>query len=193
MNIYDDLYAEIEEVRSKGVPSFLDQLIEDVLCDGDYPSSINKKYHCEITCRKEKHNSLQYTYYYTITSKLINVTLYLEVENGISNGTQLNSYSFHSSCEPKSRVVEVMKDIVLDESRYTHSRFSVDKARVVFPHHKDKILDLLRKKDYDSYVTGGGTCKTNSYYKDEFNKYEDMGLFWKCIYEEQEVDINFVN
>ncbi len=57
---------------------------------------------------------------------------------------------------------------------------------------KPKLFELHRKQNYDNYVTGGGTNKTDKYYKDERIKLSDMGVFWEYIYEEKEVDCNFI-
>lgn len=45
--------------------------------------------------------------------------------------------------------------------------------------------------EYD-YVTGGGTNITNKYYKDEFQKIKEFGIFWNIIYEEVEADVILV-
>ena len=36
----------------------------------------------------------------------------------------------------------------------------------------------------------GGSTSTDNYYKEQFKKYNNMGLFWKLIYKEVEVDRN---
>ncbi len=64
------------------------------------------------------------------------------------------------------------------------------KARIIFEREKSKILDLYNKQNYDNYVTGGGSTYTDNYYKEQFKKYTDNGLYWKLIYKEVEVDRN---
>ena len=187
----DDLLGEIEEVCNSS--TIVEKLLEDILC-ANYNTleQLENKYHCKIGFSKEKHHTLQYTEYYSISSPLVNTELHIEVENGINNGTQLIGYSFVASCIPTHRIAEVLVGIELDEPRYEFSRFSVDKARLVLPHHTKDIMKLLAQQSYDDYFTGGGTVKTNSYYKEKFDRYEEMGLFWKAVYEEKEVDVNIM-
>lgn len=169
---------------------YFENLMVAISEEGDNYSKIEKKFHCEIDCNVEKHNQLQYTYYFTITSELIKGSLYIEMENGINNGTKINNISFENDFIPKSRTVEVLKDVVLDEERVINGGYSLVKAKAVFPNYKKKLLELHNNSSYDNYVTGGGTTKTDNYYNSEYDKIRNMGLFWKYIYEEKEVDIS---
>jgi len=193
MDILLDLLQQVSETRNGKESSLLELLIMDIVENGeDRFEWIEKKYHCQIFFSKEKHNVLQYTYYFTITSLLVDAELNLEIESGINNGTQFNGYSFSGSLLPESRMVEVLKDVVLDKSKYAGSRFSLQKARLVFPRYKEQILKLLKNRSYDNYVTGGGTEKTNKFYKTELDKIREFGIFWECIYEDVEADLNLV-
>lgn len=189
---FDDLQQELNENR-KGKPLFyFDEFFEDLFEDFDSFKKFEVKYHCTVSVSKEKHNELQYTYYFDIYSDLIDGELFLEIESGINNGTQLLDYSFGENLLPKSRTVEVLKDIVLDEEKTKKLGFSVLKAKAVLSRHKAEILKLIRNQSYDNYVTGGGTNKTDEYYQDKFNSFENMGLFWTEVYEDMEADINLV-
>jgi len=187
-----DLLQEVSEARNGKSSHLVEQLVYDIIENGeDKFEWIEKKYHCEISFSKEKHNVLQYTYYFTITSLLVDAELDLEIESGISNGTRFNGYSFSYSLLPKSKTIEVLKDVVLDESKYyVGSGLSLHKARAVFPRYKEQILKIIKNRSYDNYATGGGTEKTNKMYKNELDKIRDFGIFWECIYEDKEVDIN---
>lgn len=195
MDKFEELMGDIALSRkSEKESSYIENLLIEIIENGGYScKTIADKFHCDISFSNEKHNALQYTQYYTITSKLIKGELNLEIENGISNGTQLISYSFEYDLIPSSRTVEVLKDIVLDEEKYKGSKFSFKKAELIFPRYKSEILELYRKQDYDNYVTGGGTNVTNRHYKTELDSIRELGLYWTCIYEEIEVDVNFVN
>jgi hypothetical protein len=171
---------------------YYENLMNAISEEGDSYSGIEKKFHCEIDCNKEKHNQLQYTYYFTITSPLMKGTMYIEMENGINNGSQINDISFENDLMPKSRTIEVIKDVVLDEKRVVENGFSLIKAKAVFPRYKNQILELNKKQGYDDYVTGGGTNKTDNFYKNQFDKIREIGLFWKYIYEEIEVGLTLV-
>lgn len=153
--------------------------------------NINMFFHCYVDESIEKHHELQYTHYFTITSDLIGGEMNIEMENGINNGTVINSISYSGSLKPSSKTIEVIKDVILDEERVVKEGFSLEKARLLFPSYKNKILKLNKESDYDSYVTGGGTNKINNHYNNKFNEIRDLGIFWTYEYEEIEVDINF--
>lgn len=201
-----ELFSEIEEARNYKESQYLNNLIE-ALFESSTKEEIlrmQKKYHCDIYMSKEKHNALQYTYYFEITSELIKGELYLEIESGISNGTLLVNYSFITDLKPTSRTVDVLKGVVFSEKGF-ENWISVYKnmtdvrknqlrqiAESLFTNNKDKILRLYKNQNYDNYVTGGGTNKTDKYYDDEIQLLKDRGCFWECVYEEIETDINFV-
>jgi len=195
MDVLTDLVNEIEEKRNGKKSQYFENLIEEILMNGDDDDNLYKisnKYHCSIGVQREKHNQLQYTFYYDITSDLYDIEINLEVEDGINNGTQLNGYSFENTLEPSSRTVEILDDIELDEDFYLNSHLSVEKARLIFPRYKEKIKKLISNKNYDDYVTGGGTSKTDEYYKSELDEIRDFGIHWICIYKKIEVDLNLV-
>jgi hypothetical protein len=162
MDIILDLLKDISFQRNGKESAYLDNLIEAILTNGGHKyCDIETEYHCEISHSSEKHNQLQYTEYYTITSPLIDAELSFEVENGINNGTEMVKYSFSGSLLPTSRTIEVLKDVILNEEKYINSKFSVEKARAMFPEYKKRIKTLYSKQGYDDYVTGGGRKEYN--------------------------------
>lgn len=195
MEELESILEDICESRGK-YPHILLNFVEEhlIYCPSTVKEQVNleRLFHCTIDLRKEKHHELQYTYYYTITSDLVKGELHIEIESGIESGTNVLNVSTSGSLRPQSRTVEVMTDVALDEKRVKEMGYSVLKAQAVFPHYKNEIIDLIRKQGYDNYVTGGGTNKTDRYYKNRFDEIRSMGLYWKCIYEEIEADINWV-
>lgn len=167
--------------ESKYYDDLLNAIAENV--GGDW-SHINKKFHCYVDESKEKHNELQYTHYFTITSELMKGEMHIEMENGIKNGTVINDISFGSNFKPTSRTVEVLKDIVLDNGFYEKGSFLERKAQSVLDANKNKLFEFHRQNNYDNYVTGGNSKM----------KMDDLlsQLELKYIYEEVEADVNFV-
>lgn len=194
------LLEYISQEIKRECPQWIEKMLDDLLHNVDQTSDFadytklyfSKKYHVNISQSVEKHNVLQYTHYVEIESALLNVVLFLEIENGINNGTVLREFSFESDMIPDSRIIDVLDDVVLDELEYKIGRFSLEKAKAVFPQYKSEIIKKLKNQSYDNYVTGGGTSKTDKHYNDFFNSLENMGLFWKAIYVQKEVDLNIV-
>lgn len=145
---------------------------------------INEKFHCYIDESIEKHNELQYTHYFTVTSDLMEGEMHIVMENGIDNGTVINDVRFDSSFVPKSRTIEVLKDIILDEQFYKNNNNLRLKAQAVLNSNKEKLFEFHRKNNYDNYVTGG-----NSKMKMD-NLLSQLEL--EYVYEEIEADINFI-
>lgn len=148
----------------------------------------------EVHIAREKIHQLQQNVFVTITSKNEEVELSLEFENGINNGTQLNEYVFGDTLKPSSRTVEVFKDIELDKERVLryNPNANLEKAQMMLNNYRSEIIKMNRNQSYDDYVTGGGTNKTDKYYKDFKDGLNNRGLFWQNIYEEVEADINWV-
>ncbi|HFK5582133.1 TPA: hypothetical protein ACG0AV_002061 [Elizabethkingia anophelis] len=97
---------------------YIENLIEYLMeADPDHLQNIEEQFECKIKYKKEKHHSLQYTYYYEIDFGL-EENFYVEIESGINNGTQVNHEEWGISSEPDSRTVEVLKDVKLDKSAY---------------------------------------------------------------------------
>lgn len=188
-NIMDLEYELLEEIYSKRKNKrslYLENLLECLFeySIGDDKSFIEKKYHCSIFLNVEKHNSLQFTYWFEISFNLIDCFLSLEIEQGIDNGTVLRDYSFLEPLEPQTRTVKVIKDIILDKSMYSNDSFLMKKAQAILDRDKHLIYEYIRKNDYDNYVTGG------------YSKLKAQGLWTELyldyVYEEIEVDLNII-
>ncbi len=183
-NILDDLVENLCHVDAKNTEDF---------------SELNKEYNCKIEVSIQKHNVLQYTFYYEIDFGL-EENYFVEIESGISNGTQINSQEWGNSTKPKSEEIEVLKDVVFCEEAFDkwyygnseNKDFVKRKAIAIFENNKSELLKLHREQSYDDYVTGGGTNKTDSYYKNKKNELREKGVFWEYVYETKEVDCNFI-
>lgn len=135
------------------IDDFLDDLI---YIDPQYKpdiANIESKYKCFVECSTEKINSLQFTHYFEIDFGL-EENFFVEMESGINNGTQINSAEWGISTLPDYRTVEVIADIVLDDSYYIND-FQRRKAQAVLDSRKSEIFEYIRKNNYDNYVTGG--------------------------------------
>ena len=160
--------------------SLLDKLVYEEPQLNDF-SELQKEFDCEISVDIEKHNQLQYTYYYEIIFNNKDTSLFIEIENGINNGTKINNVEWGISNKPDYRTVEVLKDIILDKSYY-NTRKEINKAQAILNINKSKYFDYVRCNNYDNYVTGG-----NSNLKSNL---PDIHVHY--VYEEKEVDINFI-
>lgn len=176
----------------------IDAIIESILSDEE-SKNINS---WVSSFEKEKHDALNFTYHVSITNTDIedeDFEITLTFYTGIDVGCELVDYSFDGSSElHKTRFESVLSDITLDEDAVIRNSNWDDKKRLLnlanqmFEHHKDEILDIYKKQNYDNYVTGGGTSKTNSHYQEQFDKFHKKGLYWNLVYEEVEVDRNIV-
>ncbi len=191
------ILEDISESRNYRYPTLLREFIEEhlIYCPREAKElvALERLFHCEINVNVEKHNELQYTYYYTITSELVEGELHLEIESGINNGTLILEASVSSSLKPKFRAVEVFKDIELDKERILRHtpNENLEKAQMMSDNHRAEIIKMHRNQSYDDYVTGGGTNKTDKYYKDFRDGLNNKGLYWQNIYEEVEADVNW--
>lgn len=153
----------------------------------------------------EDNDRLNATYYFEFTNELkgecVNATFYC----GIDVGSELIEYDLDgSSGVPLYKKVESFKDIEIDWSKvaeYLRIKGSLNwdeeisetrKGHIlqIFNYHKPEILKQIQNQSYDDYFTGGGTCKTGNYYAKLREKWEDMGLYYKKIYETIEVEPN---
>lgn len=196
-SVEEELFNEIKEKRNGKESNYLDNLIQEIYEADCYDlSKVEKKFHCSIDRSIDKIHQLQSIFYYTITSPWINGELNLEVESGINNGTQMNSYSFEGDVKPDTKTVEVLKDVVLDVERYKSFEakergFTIEKGQRLLNEHKSSLLKLHKNQSYDNYVTGGGTNVTDKHYANEAGKLRDLGLYWEYIYEEIEIPIYY--
>jgi len=146
-------------------------------------ASIEKDFKCKISCDIEKHNSLQYTYYYDVDCGL-DENLIIEIESGINNGTQINKCEWGNYTTDYTTTAKVLKDIILDKYYYQDGSLLKMKAEAILSVNKNKLFDFHRKNNYDNYVTGGNSKM----------KMDDLlsQLHLEYIYEEMEVDRNFI-
>lgn len=150
-------------------------------------------YSHEITFSKEKIHALQENVCVNISSKDYEIEMLYE--NGIINGTQLNDYSFNSNISFKDSEREYEEiigvEVDFEAMDLLGVKYSKDKAKILLDNNKSKILKLQKNKSYDNYVTGGGTNKTNDYYKTEIDKIKHSGLRWKYITKIHKLTANF--
>lgn len=116
-------------------------------------AAIETKYSCSISITIEKHNALQYTDYYEVDFG-IDELFYMEVENGINNGTVLRSAEWDYGTLTTTKTVEVLTDITLDESYYKNKPIERKKALALLNTNKTALFENYRKQQYDNYVTG---------------------------------------
>ena len=170
----------MEEINTD---DFVDELCE---IDPNYKKEIKeleKKFNCLISCSIEKHNVLQYTYYYDVDFFKEEI-FYVEIESGISNGTQLNSSEWGMSTKENTKVIDVLKDIELDSRFYEEGSLLKQKAQGILDTNKAKLFEYNRQNNYDNYVTGGHS-------KMKLNPLLER-LELDYIYEQKEVGCNFL-
>lgn len=148
-----------------------------------------------LSLEVEKHGMLQHTLHMAL-SKEVNgkddEEVNLEFEDGIDNGTVLRNHCLEGSSTMHSpKMVRVLVDLKYDFS-LSNTKHSKELTESIFNDVKPDILEVYKKQNYDNYVTGGGSTKTSKHYRNELDKYHDRGFYWTCVYEEQEVDRNFI-
>jgi len=165
-----------------------EKLIED-LCyvnpkyDKGVIEKLEKEFNCEISHSTEKHSELQLTYFYEIDFGE-KENFYVEIESGINNGTQVNSAEWGLNTLNKTKIIEVLKEFVLDMDFYERGSFMEKKAQAVLDANKSKLFEFHRKNNYDNYVTGGNSKMVLDPLLSQ--------LHLISIYEEKEVDRNFI-
>ena len=144
-----------------------------------------------ITCSIEKINVLQENVCVSITGKGFEIELLYE--NGVNNGTQLNEYSINptSSFTNETRTYEEVCDVELDMEMTKALGLSVERAQMMLDNNRSNIMKNIKEKNYDYYVTGGGTNKTNRHYKSEDDKLHDLGLYWNYVTKTHTISANF--
>ncbi len=148
----------------------------------------------EVYSYLEKHDSLNYSYHFEAYNREEeDVTIDFTFYTGIDVGCELVHYSLEGqSLKHSPKTIDVLVDLKPDWPKYPDANETKKNLiTTVLNSHKDKIMDIYQKQDYDNYVTGGGTVKTQKYYEQQFNKYKEKGLHWICVYEQEEVYPNF--
>lgn len=146
----------------------------------------------ESSLTKEKHDALNYSYHISLYRECdeheIDVTFY----TGIDVGCEMVHYSLEGECvTDKPMMVSVLVGLKLDWSMID-SKVNPKAAQSMLDGNNQHIMEIYSKQNYDNYHTGGGTIKTDSHYKDEFERFNKQGLYWTCVYEDQEFDRNLV-
>lgn len=181
----DDLSAKYALVECDHIETLFLSCLED-------EKELESIYGWESSLTKEKHDALNYSYHISLYREedehQIDVTFY----TGIDVGCEMVHYSLEGeSITDKPNMVRVLIDLKLDWSRID-SNVNPKAAQYMLDGNKEHIMEIYSKQNYDNYVTGGGTTKTDSHYKNEFERFNDNGLYWTCVYEEQEYDRNLI-
>lgn len=193
--MYEDLKEDcISEI---GIENFkkVDKILE--LFDSE-PFEDLEQDGITVSCCTEKLHQLQENVCVSIYNDDFEVELLYE--NGINNGTQLNDYSINptKSFTRASREYEIVTGVELDMDQIkqwekaTGKKCSIQKAQILLDRHKPEIMKLIKDQNYDNYVTGGGTNKTDSYYRKKKDELKDMGVFWKVITKTEETIADFI-
>ena len=161
------------------------QLFEVCPTDEDNAiKQIEKDFNCKIKVSIEKIHALQHTYYYDVDFGL-EENFNIEISSGIDSGGEVLAEEWGYDTKPTSKTVRVLKDVILDESKYLgKTDFFKRKSQAILDRDKQLIFDHVRSNNYDNYVTGG------------HSKLKAEGLWTQLhleyIYEEEEVDCNFI-
>ena len=192
---YLEFENDFTEKYSKEEFAKVDSIIEQLFDNGFDETKLHSN-EWEVNVSVEKINQLQENVFITFTRN--DDEFYLEYENGINNGTQLNDFSFENNLEPTSKTAEIVDDVVIDKEKiqqWNNERqgkevvINWNRIEMLFEKFKPKILKNIKEQNYDNYVTGGGTIKTDSHYKQKENDLESKGVFWIVKYKEIEVDV----
>ena len=146
----------------------------------------------------EKHNALQYSHYISLSKegKDCDEEVSLTFENGINNGTVCQDYSFDGSGSVScTKMEDIFVDIQPDwEEIEKRAKGKVNRSLIqqIFDVNKKAIMELLGDQNYDNYVTGGGTTKTDEHYNRKIQAWHDRGFYWIRVYENMEVDRKFI-
>lgn len=191
----NEVIEKFSESDYQSLDSYIDKILEDL---DDTSETING-WECSVSI--EKHDALNHSYYFEFMKEKAHVCV--SYYTGINVGCEMQQYSLngHSELEqaPTASVfshIEINWLLYLAQHQKTEkselSQNLIKKIENMFRQHKDKIEDLIRKQSYDNYVTGGGTVTTDNFYRNEFDKIKNLGLFWDVVYKDEVVERNFV-
>jgi hypothetical protein len=192
MDILDDLIYDLKIELGKDSASKIDKFLDEVIEEPfEYWNDYSDYFY--VTISIEKINVLQENVCVNISFEGNEVELMFE--NGIENGTQLNEYSINSdnSLTDGIREYEEVIDVVLDEEMVLlhNPKASIKFANLMLEREKKGILKDIKNQNYDNYVTGGGTNKTDSFYKKKRYCLNNMGLYWKVVTKTHKIKANF--
>lgn len=177
------------------INSFIDTKLEDT----DSCIETHGDWSCDLSI--EKVGTLDYNYFFEFTKDNDSQdTVCISFESGISNGTQMTDYSLDGKSDISSnRSANVFSHIEINWHRYTPdgNPDSVDillrkKLYNFLENNKEEIEKIIRDEQYDKYQTGGGTLKTEQFYKERYQSFESKGFYWTRVFEEIEVDRTFI-
>jgi len=174
------------EINKKIEDDLIEELMFVIPKDPSYKDDIKKleiRFNCKIKSSTEKHNVLQYTYFYEVDFNKKEM-FYIEIESGIENGTQLNHAEWDFETKSDTKTIEVLKDIILDQDFYEKGSFYEKKAQAVLDFNKDKLFEFHRQNNYDNYVTGGNSKMKLDPLLSQLNL--------EYIYKYEEVDCYFI-
>ena len=151
----------MEKISDEIIDLLVDHLTEvnmEDTCSDDQIEHLQSDFNCTIVSYTEKHNSLQYTFYFEVKFNQLTEEscLYVEIESGINNGTIIQNVSWEDDSRPKSRYIEVITDIEIDKTYYK-TPAQLAKAKEILRQNKHKYLEHIRQNNYDNYVTGGNS------------------------------------
>lgn len=199
-----DLELQLKEELKESYPNENEVILSliDTALESD-ASCFLEKDGWNLSFDVEKHHSLQFSYYMAISKRVDgsdDIEINVSYENGIDNGTQIIDYCLEggSVCS-LTKEVQVMIGIEPDWTKYevmlSKAQFPEALKRLIILKIKSEeknIMEMQGKQNYDNYVTGGGTCKTDDFYKAKADKLKEQKIFWLPVYETIEADRNFV-
>lgn len=183
----------------------IDEMIDGCFENNYYTESYKLKHLDNWDCylEIEKHNALNFTYEIYFIKEFEDKDAYeisVSFYTGVDVGCECVHYGLEGETLPSTRTERHLVDIKLDENKVMNFLNSQNKtnipiqfllkAEIVLSNFKEYILDIYRKQDYDNYMTGGGTTKTDEYYKKLKQELNEKGVFWECVYEDVDVDRN---
>lgn len=194
----------LEKYKSEETLKKLDDFMDLGMCEEHDENAIIDGWVPDITV--EKHDCLNYTYHFQFRreeKERENETINLSFYTGINVGCELVDFSFEGkSLANQPHYIEEFSHIEINWSKYLLMHcvekkedlppLVVKKIENLFNNNKDEIEKIIGKESYDNYVTGGGTVKTDSHYRNLFAEYNAKGIFWERCYQTVEVDRNFV-
>lgn len=179
----EDVYAEFI--------AYIDKALED----GELPDENEWVASHSI----EKHNQLNHSYHFSFyqasnEDSEVCCTYY----TGIDVGCEMVDYSLEgrsishtkathrilTGIEPNWSIYELREGVISADRRSL--------IATVVKGSESEIMSIIGKQDYDNYVTGGGTCATNSFYQERLARFENRSVHWLPVYKEVEVDRNII-
>lgn len=172
------------------VDTFIETTTENAMAD-------SKTVDCwDCYLRIENVSQLNDIYHYTFKKEDSDIEVNVSYAIGI-DGCGMIQFSFDGSSMLKEPlVIEVFSHIEIDwdeaclyfkvKNKSELSKQQVQRVESLFNRHKDDIETLIRKSNYDSDMTGSSEFGLNPY-KEDFQKFREIGVFWDKVYEDTKV------